>query len=157
MCCMEPRKQEGEPATMLPFSPSKRGNQSLNNSFLDTNNVSIFGDEMVDYGTDDEEIAQKFRNPWEKPLKMTKHGLVELFERLNAETPALGKWDCKINQDDIKVFVNVKGSEVTKEFPLAKAEMYFPSGTRISRIMRAIHNVNTRTLWDKDIDQAGLV
>lgn len=97
----------------------------MNNSFLDTNNVSIFGDEMVDYTTDDEEIDQIYKNKWEKSLTMTKHGIIDLFDRLNSETPTQGTWASKINEDDLKVLINMKGSEVAKELPLVKAEMYF--------------------------------
>jgi len=85
---------------------------------------------------------------------MNKKSLVELFNRLNSSEPAIGKWDQKLNEKDIQIFINMKGSEFTKEFPLVKADLYFESGTRISRIIRAIHNPNNRKIWDKDIEKA---
>jgi len=71
---------------------------------------------------------------------MNKHALLELYERIISEEPTNGKWDQKVNDENVQVFINMKGSEVSKDFPLIKAVLYFEAGTRISRIMRAIHN-----------------
>jgi len=71
---------------------------------------------------------------------MNKHALIELYERITSDTPATGKWDQKINDENVKICINMKGSELSKDFPLIRAVLYFEAGTRISKIMRAVHN-----------------
>jgi len=85
---------------------------------------------------------------------MTKQGLVELFDRISAEVPTLGRWDTKVDEESIKIFVNMKGSEVCKDFPLVKSEMYFSAGTTVENVLSAIHDDAQRPLWDKDVEHA---
>jgi len=85
---------------------------------------------------------------------MTKQGLLELYERVSADVPSLGKWDTKVDEENIKIFVNMKGSEVCKDFPLIKSDMYFSAGVTVENVLRAIHDDSERIMWDKDVEQA---
>jgi len=56
-----------------------------------------------------------------------------------------------MNEESLKQYVKMKGSELTSNFPTIVTEMYFEAGTSIEKIMKAIHHPQVREQWDKDI------
>ena len=71
---------------------------------------------------------------------MSKQGLIELYSRVKNRAPGQGKWDTKLNEQDIKQYIKIAGSELTKEHPVIVTEMYFDKEVSIPKIIRAIHN-----------------
>lgn len=61
-----------------------------------------------------------------------------------------------MKHDDVMLITLIvqKGSELTKDFACIMSEMYFPAGTQIKNLIKAIHNPEERLRWDKDIESA---
>jgi hypothetical protein len=57
----------------------------------------------------------------------------------------------------VKVHINLKGSDFSKEFPLIMMEYWFEPGTNIENVMKAIHNPHLRKIWDTGIDKADVI
>ena len=87
-------------------------------------------------------------------VPLNKQSLLELLQRLDNEDPATGgtKWETKIDEFDFKMHIKPKGSELSHETPLIKAEMFLASSHSIERVMKAVHNKEDRLAWDKDLE-----
>lgn len=79
--------------------------------------------------------------------------MLDLLERLREDTP-LNKYEVKLTDPKINVQLKMKGSELTKDFPLFKVEYIFEATCQIRNIIKAIHNPVERMKWDKDIEVA---
>jgi hypothetical protein len=71
---------------------------------------------------------------------MNKLGLLDLYQRVKSREPGAGKWDTKLNEQDIKQYIKMAGSELTKDSPVIVTEMYFDKEVSIPKLIRAIHN-----------------
>lgn len=60
-------------------------------------------------------------------MPLTKQNLVDLSSRFENNDPSTGgiKWDTKINEENFKIHLKMKGSEITKDHMLIKSEMIF--------------------------------
>jgi hypothetical protein len=54
--------------------------------------------------------------------------------------PGNGRWDTKCNEDDIKLFIKLGGSEVNAENAIILCEMYLEKEFHLHKIIRAVHN-----------------
>jgi len=75
---------------------------------LDEANNYIFGESIQDFGsTESEQVDFKFRHKHEHLLDMTKQGLIELYKRMKNREPGNGKWETKLNEDNLKLFIKL--------------------------------------------------
>ena len=65
-----------------------------------------------------------------------------------------GKWEEKVNEENLKIQIRQKGSELNKDVTCIMTDMYFDaaSGISLKNLIRSIHNPKVRTEWDKDIE-----
>jgi hypothetical protein len=69
------------------------------------------------------------------------------------------KWESKVNEDNLKIHIRHKGSELTKDFPMVMSDMYFKPGPGITlkNLIKAIHNPLERKKWDKDVEMGRII
>jgi len=68
----------------------------------------------------------------------------------------VGRWQRKLEEEDLNVSLNLKGSDQSAAFPVIYSELFFPQGTLLKEVMSAIHNPQYRTKWDPTVE-SGLV
>lgn len=108
---------------------------------------------MKHFSEKDDDIPIEYKNKFELQLKLSMQGILDLLERLREQNPQ-NKWEVKLNDPKINVQLKMKGSELSKDFPLFKVEYIFEAACSVRNIVKAIHNPVERMKWDKDIEVA---
>jgi len=68
-------------------------------------NQFIFGTSVLDLDDNDEEFADDYKNKYEFDVVLKKKDLIELYERIKSRDPANGKWETKLETDDLKIYM----------------------------------------------------
>lgn len=112
---------------------------------------------------DSEAISSVYLQSEESDLVLDKEGILDLYAKcLVEDLKGEIKWKSVLNDPDIKIKTNAKGSLFSKDYPLVVCEMYLDCKTGdMAKDMRflisAIHNPQVRSSWDKNIQQMELI
>jgi len=55
--------------------------------------------------TNDEELSDEYKNKYEFDVVLKKQNLRELFQRIKSREPENGKWDTKLDTEDLKIYM----------------------------------------------------
>jgi hypothetical protein len=104
---------------------------------------------------DGDEIEEHLKNKQEAEQAINKEFLFDLYEKSIDQEQ--GRWQNKINEEDILVSLNHNGTQFSNSHAVILAEFFFPQGTLIKDIMIAIHNHEHRKQWDQGVQEAEIL
>ena len=119
----------------------------------------IFGEDLEEYNSDDEDVPEDLKNKFEKAFPMNKRALIERLKDFNSSESTLnpGKWETKMNEGGFTMSFKNKGTEISKNHPLIKSEMLFPAYNTVERVIKSVHNPEERLAWDKDVENGEIM
>jgi hypothetical protein len=89
-------------------------------------------------------------------MKMSKNGIIEVFDKMLAEAniddPNQKTYELKINKEKdagLKLWMNTKGTSMTKDFTAWRGRIWFNKAFKIDRVVAAYTNEAHRNIWDK--------
>lgn len=74
--------------------------------------------------------------------------LIDSFE----DSSIAGKWDQRSDDETLKIWSKLKGTELTKEHYIIKTCKTFKSKCEPERVAKALFNPSERLIWDNDME-----
>lgn len=93
-----------------------KANQSMS---VNEKNQYIFGSQLEDYTSDDEDLDEVYKNQYEMMQPINKRRIFQLIDSFDDSNIA-GKWDQRTDDETLKIWSKLKGSELTKEHYIIK-------------------------------------
>jgi hypothetical protein len=104
---------------------------------------------------DPEEVIEDLesrRSVYDRDIRFTKNGIMEYIENFFAKEESEAekkKWEQKLDNKDVKVFIKKEGTEFSKDLPFIKAEIILNGAFKLEQVIQAIFEPHHRLLWDK--------
>lgn len=85
----------------------------------------------------------------EKKYEWTKQGIMALYDNLNN----IKTYNSLLDEPGCKFWINEKGYQYFKFFPLFKSEYLFDKRYTMDQVIQAVHDPIRRAKWDKNVDE----